>query len=91
MQIRKQAENYYCNYFCLSGLLNYPSNKVIQIKSFFYNNLLRQLSFPTNIGNYINSQTNLTHIHHNFISQLLLSLLYLPSIRMYYNMYGKLF
>ena len=30
----------------LSGLLNYLSNKVFQIKSFSYNNLLRQPSFP---------------------------------------------
>ena len=59
------------DYFCLFGQLNYVLNKVIQIKSFFYNNLLRELSFPANIGNHINSQTNLSFIHHNFISGLL--------------------
>ena len=53
----------------LFGLLNYLSNKVIQIKSFFYSNLLRQMFFPTNIGKYIKSQTNLSFIHHNFISE----------------------
>ena len=56
----KHAENCSFNYFCLAGLLNHPSHKVMQIKSFFYNNLLTQPSFPTNIGNYINSQTNLS-------------------------------
>ena len=65
-------QNYSLNYFSFNGLLNYLLNKVIQIKSFFYNNLLRQLSFTTNIGNCINSQTNLSFIHHNFISELLL-------------------
>ena len=70
MQIRKHAQNCSWHYFCLSGLLNYLSNKVIQIKSFFYNNLLRQLYFLTNIGNYINSKTNLSFIHHNFIPEL---------------------
>ena len=57
----------------LFGLLNYLSNKVIQIKSFFYSNLLRQLFFPTNIGNYIKSQTNLSFIYQNFISEFFLS------------------
>ena len=58
------------NYFCLSGLLNYLSYKIIQIKTFFYNNLLREPSFPTYIGIYINSQTDLSFIHHNLISEL---------------------
>ena len=39
----------------LTGLLNSLSNKVFQIKSFFYKVLLIELSFPTNIGDYINS------------------------------------
>ena len=34
---------------------------------------MRQLFFPTNIGNYINSQTNLSFIHQNFISEFFLS------------------
>ena len=55
--ITKHAENGYWNYFGLSGLLNSLSNKVIQIKSFFYKVLFTQLSFPTNIGNYIHSQS----------------------------------
>ena len=58
MQIRKHAENDSWNYFGLSGLLNSLLNKVIQIKTFFYKVLLTQLSFPTNIGNYIHSQSN---------------------------------
>ena len=33
---------------------------------------MRQLSFQTKIGNYINSQFNLNFIHHNFNSELLL-------------------
>ena len=41
--------------FFLSGLLISLSNKVFQIKSFFYKVSLTQLFFPTNIGNYINS------------------------------------
>ena len=34
---------------------------------------MRQLSFQTKIGNYINSQFNLNFINHNFNSELLLS------------------
>ena len=34
---------------------------------------MRQLPFPTNIGNYINSQTNMSFIHHDFISEFVLS------------------
>ena len=50
------------------------SNKVIQIKSYlFYNVLLTQLSFPTNIGNYVNSQSNFSFIYHNIICEKLLS------------------
>ena len=39
----------------LTGLLISLSNKVFQIKSFFYKVLWTQLFFPTNIGNYFNS------------------------------------
>ena len=91
MQNRKHAHKFSLNYFCLFGPLNCLSNKVIQI-SFFYNNLLRELSVAANIGNYINSQTNLSFIHHNFISELLTSPpLYLPSSTIYYNIYVKNF
>ena len=51
MQIRKRAENCSWNYFCLSGLLISLSNKVIQIKGFFYSVIVRQLPFPTYNGN----------------------------------------
>ena len=47
------------------GLFNSHSNKVIQINSFFYNVLFRQLSFPTVIGNYIKSQSNFVFIQRN--------------------------
>ena len=67
MQIRKHAENCSKIYFCLSSLLNSLSNKVIQIKSFSYNVLFRQLPFPKNIGNYINSQSNFAFIQHSII------------------------
>ena len=50
------------------------SNKVIQIKSYlFYNVLLTQQSFPTNIGNYVSSQSNFSFIFHNIDCDKLLS------------------
>ena len=50
------------------------SNKVIQIKSYlFYNVLLTQVSFPTNIGNYVNSQSNFSFIYKNITCEKLLS------------------
>ena len=55
--------------FCLSGLLNSLSNKEIEIKSFFFNILSRQLSFPTNIGHYINSHSNFNLVHPNIICE----------------------
>ena len=63
MQIRKHAENCFCNSFCLSGLLNSLSKKVVQI-SFFNNVLLRQLSFTTNTGPQINSHSDFLFIQH---------------------------
>ena len=41
----------------------------MQIKSYFYNVLLRQLSFPANIGQYINSLSNLVFVYHNIICE----------------------
>ena len=59
-----------CDYLLQKSL----SNKVIQIKSYlFYNVLLTQLSFPTNIGNYVNSQSNFSFIYHNITCEKLLS------------------
>ena len=81
MQSRKQAEKYCCKCFRLSCLLNYLLNKVIQIKTFFYNILLRQLLLQTNIENYINSQGSFDLLHHNFISDLLLSYCTSPIIK----------
>ena len=49
------------------------SNRVIQIKVLFYNVLLTQLSLPTNIGIYGNSQSNFSFIYHNIICEKLLS------------------
>ena len=70
---RSCAQNCSWNYFSLSGLLNYLSNKLIQIKSFFYNNFLRELSSATDIGTYINSQRNFSFIQHDFIFEFVLS------------------
>ena len=67
MQITKHVENCSCNYFCVYGLLNSLSNKVIQIKIFTYNILWKLPFFPTNIGNSINSQSNFSFVHHNII------------------------
>ena len=57
MFIRANANQKTCweQSFFLSGLLISLSNKVFQIKSFFYKVLWTQLFFPTNIGNYFNS------------------------------------
>ena len=41
----------------------------MQIKSYFYNVLLRQLSFPANIGQYINSLSNLVFVYHTIICE----------------------
>ena len=55
--------------FCLPGLLNSLWNRVIPWKIFFYKVLLTQLSFPTNIGNYINSWSKFVFIQHSIICQ----------------------
>ena len=57
--------------FFLSGLLNSLSNNIIQIKSFFYNVLLTQLSFPRNIGKPTNLQSHFRFVQHNLICELL--------------------
>ena len=67
MQIKKHAERFSCNYFCLYGLLNSLFNKVIEIKTLFCKFSWRQLSFPINIRNFINSQKNFNFVHHNII------------------------
>ena len=64
------------------------SNKVIQIKSYlFYNVLLTQLSFPTNIGNYVNSQSNFSFIYHNITCEKRLS--YYNFLLLQYNTKSK--
>ena len=55
--------------FYLTSFLDSLSNKVIPIKSFFYQVLLTQLPFPTYIGNYINSQSNFVFIQLRIICQ----------------------
>ena len=67
MQIRKHAENCSYNYFGLFALLNSFLNEIIQTKGCYYNVLLRQVPFPTNIGNYINSQSNFVFIQNSII------------------------
>ena len=69
MQIKKHSENCSWNYFGLFRLLHSLSNKVIRIKSFFYNNLLSQLCFPINVGIYINSQSNFVLIQNSTICE----------------------
>ena len=55
--------------FFLTGLLISLSNKVFRIKSFFYKVLLIELSFPTNIGDYINSWSKFVFIQHSIICE----------------------
>ena len=66
---QKTCRELFLELFYLTVLLNSLSNKVIEIKSFFYKVLLTQLSFPTNIGNYINSQSKFVFIQHSIICQ----------------------
>ena len=66
---QKTCPELFLELFYLTGLLDSLLNKVIQIKSFFYKVLLTQLSFPTNIGNYINSQSKFVFIQHSIICQ----------------------
>ena len=66
---QKTWSELFLEFFYLTGLLNSLSNKVIQIKSFFYKVLLTQLSFPTNIPIYINSQSKFVFIQHSIICQ----------------------
>ena len=55
--------------FLLTGLLISLSNKAFRIKSFFYQVLLIELSFPTNIGDYINSWSKFVFIQHSIICE----------------------
>ena len=55
--------------FFLTGLLISLSNKAFRIKSFFYQVLLIELSFPTNIGDYINSWSKFVFIQHSIICE----------------------
>ena len=66
---RKTCWELFLELFYLNGFLNSLLNKVIRIKSFFYKALLTQFSFPTNIGNYINSQSKFIFIQHSIICQ----------------------